>query len=77
MSAYALFARGSWAWLAATAAHVFALAGVLFGMFALAQGWGPRTESNDIYHQVMLLLLIVGLLLLATPIARTALGHSS
>jgi hypothetical protein len=34
-------------------------------------------KSNDIYHRVMVLLLIAGLLLLATPSARAALGRSS
>jgi len=75
VSVYALLNRQSWGWLITTAAHVFALAGVLLGMFSLAIGFGPRTELNDIYHRLMLLLLIIGLVLLLTPIARSSLGR--
>lgn len=46
VSAYALFTRRTWAWPAATAAHVFALAGVLLGISAIAAGRGPHTLLN-------------------------------
>ena len=74
VSAYAVFTRRTWAW-AVTTAHVFTPSGVLLGMAALAIGAGPRTESNDIYHRVMLVVLVAGLAFLATPIARSALGR--
>jgi hypothetical protein len=77
VSAYAVFARQTWAWSAAIGAHVFALLGTLLGVFALAVGGGPRTEANTIYHYVMLGVIIVGLVLLLTPIARAALGRGS
>src|SRR6266487_1013922 len=38
LSAYAVFTRRTWAWSIATAAHVFAVAGVLLGITALALG---------------------------------------
>ncbi len=76
VSAYAVFTRRTWAWPIAMAAHVFAVAGVLLGITALALGAGPSTEANTIYHRVILVVLVVVLVLLATPGARTTLGRS-
>lgn len=75
LSAYALFARKTWALKAAVAAHAFATAGVLLGMYAIAAGWGPRTGTNDIYHRVMLLLLAGGMALLSKPATKVALRY--
>jgi fluoride ion exporter CrcB/FEX len=77
ISAYAVFTHKGWAWPAVTSAHAFALAGVLLGMVALAVGAGPRTELNDIYHRVMLVMLVAGLAFLSMPIARAALGRAN
>ena len=73
VGAYAVFARKSWAWATATAAHAFALGGVLLGTAALALGGGPSTELNTIYHRVMLAALVAGLVFLLTPTGRAAL----
>jgi hypothetical protein len=75
VGAYAVLTRRAWAWPAVTAAHAFALGGVLLGMAALAVGAGPSTELNTVYHRVMLVALVAGLVLLLTPIGRTALGR--
>ena len=66
VSAYAVFARKTWAWPAAIAAHIFAVAGVLLGITSLALGFGPSTEANTIYHRVILAVLVVVLALLNT-----------
>ena len=76
VSAFAVFARKTWAWWGAIAAHAFAVAGVLLGIAALALGLGPSTEANTIYHRVILVVLVVVLALLATPGARATLGRS-
>jgi hypothetical protein len=76
ISAVLVLARSPLAWLGATVAHGIAIGGVLLGMVALAAGRGPRTETNDLYHQIMLVTLVVGLILLATPAARAALGRA-
>jgi hypothetical protein len=52
------------AWTIALIGNVVALAGVLLGMVSLAAGWGPRTASNDLYHRIMLLLIVAGMLVL-------------
>jgi hypothetical protein len=75
VSTYAVVARTTWAWGAALAANLFAIAGVLLGIAALALGAGPSTEANTIYHRVILGVLIVVLVLLATRGARAALGR--
>jgi hypothetical protein len=75
VGAYAVLTRRTWAWPAVTAAHAFALGGVVLGMAALAAGAGPSTELNAIYHRAMLVALVAGLALLLTPIARVALGR--
>jgi hypothetical protein len=59
----------------AISAHGSALAGVLLRVVALALGRGPRTESNDLYHRVMLLILVAILILLFTRAAKTAVGR--
>lgn len=72
-----MFTRRTWAWAALVAAHAFALADVLLGMFALAAGLGPRTAINDIYHRAMPVVLVVALALLAIPGSRVVLGSGS
>ena len=57
--------------MAATGAHAVALAGVLWGMVAIAAGRGPHTQLNDTYHRVMVVVLAAGLILLLT---RQAIG---
>jgi hypothetical protein len=76
LGAFAVFSRKTWAWAAATGAHAFALAGVLWGMVAVAAGRGPHTLLNDTYHRVMVVLLAAGLILLLTPIGRGSLGRA-
>jgi hypothetical protein len=75
VSAYAVFARKTWAWGVAVAAHVFAVVGVLLGIFATSRG--NATEANFIYHRVMLVVLIVVLAGLLIPGVRAALGRSN
>jgi hypothetical protein len=72
---FAAFARKAWAWAAMTTAHAVALAGVLWGMVAVAAGRGPHTQLNDTYHRVMVVLLAATLILLLTPLGRTSLGQ--
>jgi hypothetical protein len=75
VGAFAALARKAWAWAAATGAHAMALAGVLWGMVAVAAGRGPHTQLNDSYHRVMVVLLGATLILLLTPLGRNALGR--
>ena len=77
VAAFAVLTRRGWAWTAATAAHTFALGGVLLGMAALAAGAGPSTELNTIYHRVMLVALVAVLALLLSPVGRNALRRAS
>jgi hypothetical protein len=67
IAGYGLFTRRPWARPASIAAQVFALAGVLVGIFALALNFGPRSDTNDVYHRIMLLLIIAGLTMLLAP----------
>ena len=73
--AFAVFAGTTRAWAAVTGAHAVALAGVLWGMVAVAAGRGPHTQLNDTYHRVMVVLLGATLILLLTPLGRNALGR--
>src|SRR6516164_545958 len=56
---YGVFARETWAWGVALAAHTFAVAGVLLGITSLAMGFGPSTLPNTIYHWVILAVLVI------------------
>jgi hypothetical protein len=75
LGAFAVLTRKTWAWAAAIGAHAFALAGVLWGMVAVAAGRGPHTQLNDTYHRVMVVVLAAGLILLLTPLGRISLGR--
>jgi hypothetical protein len=75
VGAFAVFARTTRAWAAVTGAHAVALAGVLWGMVAVAAGRGPHTQLNDTYHRVMVVLLTATLILLVTPVGRKSLGR--
>jgi hypothetical protein len=75
LGALAVFTRRPRAWTAVTGAHAVALAGVLWGMVAVAAGRGPHTQLNDTYHRVMAVLLAATLLLLLTPLGQTSLGR--
>ena len=75
VAAFAALAQKAWAWAAATGAHAVALAGVLWGMVAVAAGRGPHTQLNDSYHRVMVVLLAATLILLLTPLGRNSLGQ--
>jgi ABC-type Fe3+ transport system permease subunit len=62
--AIALFRNLKTRWLVALITNLFALAGVLLGVAALAAGAGPRTASNDLYHRMMLILIAASLVIL-------------
>jgi hypothetical protein len=64
-----MFARKTWAWRGAVSAHVFAVVGVLLGIFATIHNPGSD-EANTIYHWVILVVLLVVLAGLSTPGVR-------
>jgi hypothetical protein len=72
VSAYGVFAGKSWTWPAALSAHIFAIAGFLVGIVATNGGTSP---FNYVYHRVMLVVFLLGLVLLATRSARRALAY--
>ena len=69
----AVFFHSHVAWRTAMIANMIPFGGVLLGMAALAAGRGPRTASNDLYHQIMLVLIGASLLILF--FARSALNQ--
>ena len=73
VAAYAVFIDRPWAWTATIVAYVFAAVGVLVGINALAGELAHRTTLNSVYHNLMLVLLVAGLLLLVIA-QRT--GHA-
>lgn len=77
VAAFTVLARRNGAWTVATAAHAFALGGVLLGITALAVGAGPSTELNTVYHRVMVVALVAVLALLLSPAGRTALRRTT
>jgi hypothetical protein len=72
LGAFAFFTRQRWAWRALFNGHLFAFGGVMLGMFALALVPGPRSLSNDIYHNFALIMLVTNLVLLQRPSVRAA-----
>jgi hypothetical protein len=57
-------------WGMALVGNLVAFGGVLLGKAALAAGRGPRTASNDFYHNLMLVLIGMAIVLLVA--ARAA-----
>jgi len=76
IAAWALFGRASWAREAALIATVFSAAAVVVGIGALRAGRGPRTDLNDIYHPVILVVLLATFALLLLPGVRAALDRT-
>lgn len=72
---WSIFTRQRWAWTAGIGAHTIALGGVLLGVVAIELGGGPRSQLNDIYHQIMIATLTAGFLLLSTADVKAALGR--
>ena len=77
VAAFAVLARKNGAWTVATAAHAFALGGVLLGIGALAVGAGPSTELNTVYHRVMVVALVTVLALLLSSAGRATLRRTA
>ena len=77
VAAFAVLVRRNGAWAVATAAHTFALGGVLLGIVALAVGAGPSTELNTIYHRIMVVALVAMLALLLSSGGRSALRRAT
>jgi hypothetical protein len=75
VAAVGVVGRRRWAWTATLVAHLFTLAGVLVGIFAIEAGKGPHSPLNDGYHRLMVGLLLVGLVLLFAPSGRAALAE--
>ena len=74
VSAYAAIALRPWAWWSAIVAHVFAILGFILGIVSTRNGTSP---FNHVYHYVMLVIFVVGLIVLLLPIGREALGRMS
>ena len=77
VAAFAVLTRRNGAWTVATAAHAFALGGVLLGITALAIGAGPSTDLNTVYHRVMVVALVAVLALLLSSTGRSALRRAT
>jgi hypothetical protein len=71
MSACGAFAQRGWARAGTIAATIFSIAGVLLGIAALADGRGPQSAINFVYHRTMLAVLIGSLALLLIWRPRT------
>jgi hypothetical protein len=76
-SAWFIFTHHRRAWRMTLVALGLSLGGVLLGIGALRAGRGPRTELNDDYHIVMVVLLVLGLALMATSAVREDLSRGS
>ena len=73
---YSIVTRRQGAWTVGIGAHTIALGGVLLGVIATSFGDGPRSQLNDIYHQVMIGTLTAGFLLLSTFDVKDALAQT-
>ena len=72
VSGYGVFVGKRWAWTSALVAHLFAILGFIVGLLATLNGTSP---FNYAYHRVMLVIFVIGVILLVTRSARTALAR--
>jgi hypothetical protein len=70
----ALWQARTAAWMAALVAHLFAIAGFLVGLYSTRLG---TTPFNALYHRVMVVVFIVGLILLMLPSAHRSVQRSA
>jgi hypothetical protein len=75
ISAVSIFGNSSATWRRTFFAHAFAIAGIILGQISLAVGAGPRTKTNDLYHSIMLLLIIMDSFYLMTQRGKSALKN--
>ncbi len=73
----AMFSRLDWAWIGATAAHVFGILGVLVGLSVTLGDPADSSSANFLFHLSVLPVLVVGLALLLTRSGKTALGRKA
>ena len=66
-AAVVAFAGSSLARPAIVIALVFAILGLLVGMFALAYGLAPATAANQLYHRVVLVALVATVVVALLP----------
>jgi hypothetical protein len=59
------FIRPAWTRWVGLAAQGFALLGTLVGIFTIAIGVGPRTVPDVVYHAVIVVVLVWGLIVTA------------
>lgn len=62
--ALAVFDQWASQWRFALIGSLVAFGGVVLGMAALVAGRGPRTASNDLYHRLMLVLIVASVVIL-------------
>ena len=72
ISAFSIFSNSSTAWRRTFFAHAFAIAGISLGLISLAVGAGPRTKTNDLYHSIMMLLIVADSFYLMTEKGKSA-----
>jgi hypothetical protein len=73
----ALLTRRSWSRTAATTGHAVALVGVTQGILVTTFRDGTSSVRNDIFHWVMVVVLVSGLLALTRPSVRAAIEDRS
>ncbi len=70
---YAALLRRPWIWPITLAAHLFAIAAFLFGLYATRNG---TTSFNYDYHRAMLVVFVAGLIVILTRPGRVALDKT-
>lgn len=75
LAALEVFARRRAAWSATLGAHLFGVVGVLVGLGVTLNDSGDSSPTNLLFHELILPVLVVGLLLLLTRSGQAALGR--
>ena len=63
------------AWGTAVGAQTFAIAADIFGMIVIAEGLGPDSPFNYLFHRIGVSILVIVLGLLLMPGVRDSVGH--
>ncbi len=77
LAAFAVFSRRDWAWNATMGAYLFGVLGVLVGLSVTLSDSVDSSPANLLFHEAVLPLLVIGLILLLSRSGKVGLGKTT
>ncbi len=77
LAALAVFSRRDWGWNATVGAYLFSVLGVLVGLSVSLNDSADSSPANLLFHEAVLPLLVIGLILLLSRGGKVGLGKTT